>query len=71
MPKRKTQPEFQPDYRTRTLSGKPRMNWVHVHLDFGLRLIMLFAHREPRGSPDRRELAAYISRTLKRKLVAA
>lgn len=71
MPKRNTKPRFKPDYRDKTLSGKPRMNWVHTNpgLVFEHRLILFFAHRLRRGHPERRQVARSLCKAIQRNLL--
>jgi hypothetical protein len=43
-----------------TVRRTKRFQWAWRHLDFGMRLALFFAHRLPRGHPDRKGLAQVI-----------
>jgi hypothetical protein len=43
-----------------------RYAWAWRHLDFSMRLALVFAHRLPKGHPDRRGLAQVIRKIVRR-----
>jgi hypothetical protein len=43
-----------------------RYAWAWRHLDFSMRLALVFAHRLPRGHPDRTGLAQVIRRIVRK-----
>jgi hypothetical protein len=49
-----------------TLRRTKRYAWAWRHLDFSVRLALVFAHRLPRGHPDRTGLAQVIRRIVRK-----
>jgi hypothetical protein len=49
-----------------TLRRTKRYAWAWRHLDFSMRLALVFAHRLPRGHPDRRGLAQVIRKIVRK-----
>ena len=45
-----------------------RYAWAWRHLDFTMRLALFFAHRLPRGHPDRMGLAQVIRRIVRKQV---
>ncbi len=43
-----------------------RYAWAWRHLDFSMRLALVFAHRLPRGHPDRTGLAQVIRKIVRK-----
>ena len=52
----------------RTVRRTKRYAWAWRHLDFTLRLALVFAHRLPRGHPDRTGLAQVIRQIVRKQV---
>lgn len=50
----------------RTARRTKRYAWAWRHLDFSVRLALVFAHRLPKGHPDRAGLAQVIRRIVRK-----
>ncbi len=50
----------------RTARRTKRYAWAWRHLDFTMRLALFFAHRLPRGHPDRTGLAQVIRKIVRK-----
>ena len=51
-----------------TLRRTQRYQWAWRHLDFSMRLALFFAHRLPRGHPDRTGLAHVIRKIVRKQV---
>jgi hypothetical protein len=50
----------------RTARRTKRYAWAWRHLDFSVRLALVFAHRLPKGHPDRTGLAQVIRKIVRK-----